>query len=514
MRFLTSQLEELESPREWFPAIVDLGLTIDEFDRTSVHINDIEQELIARRVHGEVHLTFNWPKLGPGQYTLKCITPEGVCEKRTKISSAKLGEDRWWSMVFDLQERLAASIAIGLQRLGGLASYEILEPGPVTFNAELNRIHKAVHGDGVRPGLLQIVPAVVRDPHTRLSSDDRLVRVHQARNIPPHLLPRSLRKLDESGTPERVVDRHQIITMNTYENQVVRLFLLTTQRRLAQIKLERGTKRERPTRVDEVIATLTGELNRLITGARSWLNEVTDLEQVPTSITMVILKRPEYRAAMEGYLHLHRNVSVHADVSSSQMVLENTPALYQQWCSLVVIEQMIGLVSNEDWQIQHQSLITRDSRGLILRMPRNGKPVLTLRNQHSNQQLSITLEPSYGSGETIRSLSFTQVPDIVLKCSPVEGKPRLLVLDPKYKLDSEDDNPEYGSPVKTDIDKMHAYRDAIVNEKNDQLVEHAAILYPGMSYKYGPHISAMQLLPGESGIRDELTGLLSKFLRG
>ena len=59
--------------------------------------------------------------------------------------------------------------------------------------------------------------------------------------------------------------------------------------------------------------------------------------------------------------------------------------------------------------------------------------------------------------------------------------PRLFVFDPKYKLDSEghDEESLTGRPHKTDIDKMHAYRDAIRGEGGKRVIEYAAILYPG-----------------------------------
>ena len=75
------------------------------------------------------------------------------------------------------------------------------------------------------------------------------------------------------------------------------------------------------------------------------------------------------------------------------------------------------------------------------------------------------------------------------------------MLDPKYKLDSEDlasgqetDAPS-GEPKKVDIDKMHAYRDAIRNPSGCGGVTLAAILYPGQDRAYGAHLHAISARP-------------------
>ena len=56
----------------------------------------------------------------------------------------------------------------------------------------------------------------------------------------------------------------------------------------------------------------------------------------------------------------------------------------------------------------------------------------------------------------------------------------LILFDPKYKLDSETNGePGDGKPKKVDIDKMHAYRDAIRLADGDRVIRYAATNYPG-----------------------------------
>jgi predicted component of viral defense system (DUF524 family) len=60
----------------------------------------------------------------------------------------------------------------------------------------------------------------------------------------------------------------------------------------------------------------------------------------------------------------------------------------------------------------------------------------------------------------------------------------LYLFDPKYKLDSDQPDSSDAWPKKEDIDKMHAYRDALRGPRDEHVVMYAAILYPGPSVTY------------------------------
>ena len=102
----------------------------------------------------------------------------------------------------------------------------------------------------------------------------------------------------------------------------------------------------------------------------------------------------------------------------------------------------------------------------------------------------------------------------------------IALFDPKYKLWSEstgeidrdeiDDGQELqagdGSrPVKMDIDKMHAYRDAIRDETGTRVVRYAAILYPGTTEEFGDEVAALQARPLAAG---DLKGRIAQVIRG
>jgi hypothetical protein len=92
---------------------------------------------------------------------------------------------------------------------------------------------------------------------------------------------------------------------------------------------------------------------------------------------------------------------------------------------------------------------------------------------------------------------------VALEVSAKAAGPVLILLDPKYKLQSEElpaqaeEEPGVpsGQPKKIDIDTMHAYRDAIRTQSGERVVSYAAILYPGPEVRYPPGIEALTADP-------------------
>lgn len=128
----------------------------------------------------------------------------------------------------------------------------------------------------------------------------------------------------------------------------------------------------------------------------------------------------------------------------------------------------------------------------MVELVQGGEPVAELVHRDGSA-ISVSFQRSFNAaGRSLHSLSFEQRPDIVVEVTR-EGMPdQLLILDPKYKI--EDRNGGLG-PKKEDIDKMHAYRDAIVHRRHGRVVSHAAILYPGPTQYFGGGVSALTADP-------------------
>jgi hypothetical protein len=67
------------------------------------------------------------------------------------------------------------------------------------------------------------------------------------------------------------------------------------------------------------------------------------------------------------------------------------------------------------------------------------------------------------------------------------------LFDPKYKLVADDLGET--KPVKADVDKMHAYRDAIRGADGRPVVRLAALLYLGQTVRWGEELAALHAHP-------------------
>jgi predicted component of viral defense system (DUF524 family) len=260
------------------------------------------------------------------------------------------------------------------------------------------------------------------------------------------------------------------------------------------------------------------ELLELLRRARheaSFLDEVSPLRQIPATVTMVLLKRPDYRSLLQSYLHFRRSAFVELDEPGLEAPLENLPHLYEVWGTLQVIQVLLEVAAELDFEIHSQTLARHYDGGVYISVLPGGDPALVLMQQAT--QTVVRLVPQWRfvpSGTALHSISFTQIPDITLEVQKQRERAALYLFDPKYKLQSEDvESWTDGKPKKIDIDTMHAYRDAIRDFDGVRVVHYAAILYPGVGVQYGERVEAISARPDEpESLRARLRAVLVQAL--
>jgi PD-(D/E)XK nuclease superfamily len=153
-----------------------------------------------------------------------------------------------------------------------------------------------------------------------------------------------------------------------------------------------------------------------------------------------------------------------------------------------------------------QRLVKRDAGGFYIRILLTGQPTAVLKYPYHNTIVRLFPERTYAdTKDQLHNISYRQIPDVAVEIQQSKSPPRLYLFDPKYKLNGElleGESPD-GRPKKMDIDKMHAYRDAIRDQEDRRVVRHAAILYPGPSISYGEGIEALHAYPGSVKILEE-----------
>lgn len=506
--FLDLSGEPIDQPREWTEALVELHISPDEWEDLRLMVNDVPVPVTLRKFGGTARVVAGWPRANAGTYLIRAELGTVVTTRQITIYPGKLTRESFESLLADLESRLPASVAIGLQRTGGLIGLEILPPEESTVAQELGRLRRAVQGSATRRGLASVLRELAEDPHRILRPEEIWTRTELARRPHPARLMHALRiqsNLHDGQFPKRIVDQRVDSTVDVYENRLVRLYHEQVAQRLRRLQRH----------VDSINQNhLRDEVRRLrdnLAAARrdaAFLDDVTTSAHLPGKVTMVLLKRPAYHAAFSGYLELHRRISVQLHDPRMDLPLENLPGLYQLWGMLSACTTLLNVAASHGYQLNQQSLVRRIGADVFVQAVPAGQTAIKLIHPRHGTILTLTPERTYGASGSLRSISFPQVPDISIALERQGERPRLLLLDPKYKLhsDSDADPSVVGRPKKTDIDKMHAYRDAIRGASWNHVVQGAFTIYPGAPDIYPSGIGALQGDPSRSEILNlELT---------
>jgi hypothetical protein len=520
--FLTTAGGPLTVPKDWQPALVRIAVPVDRWQEVRVERQGKSLPVVLRMIDATPRIVAEWPRSGPGWYDLTLfVETERLETLRFAVKPEKISEAAFEQLLDDLEMRLPAAIALGLQGVGALTGLKLLSPAMSTRAQELQRLRRAVNGQGGRPGLAQTLVDIASDPHHVLRSNQEWVRTEWVKHPVPSKLSQALasgQNVSGSGFPLRIVDALVDHTYNTYENRLVKSFEAAVSRRLSRL----ARSLAKPNYTTDADAHNSGEMSgaaeetsalRKRLGrarAQAWfLDSIPELTQAPDNISMVLLNRPPYRAALEGYYDFLRSVWVHADEPALDAPLENLPYLYEVWGTLHILSALVEVAAELGFvQRGEMQLTGRDTDGLYVRIVPNGRPALVL--HHPTQLIEVRVIPQRGYARSgpVKSMTFTQIPDVTVEVRPPSGPLQLYLFDPKYKLDSDQLDTSDVWPKKEDIDKMHAYRDALRGPETERVVRYAAIMYPGPSVMYPtshgdvPEVAALSADPEDAATLD------------
>lgn len=504
LRFLDQEGQEVDAPREWEPALVEVLVTPARWEQVRLHFQGGELPLYLRRLRGELRVLADWPRSGAGHHRLQLLRDvESAAENYVvTIRPRKLSGEQFAHLLADL-ETLPGAVALSLQRMGALSGVKLLPHSETTLAAEAARLRRAVSGHAGRPGLLTVMTRIAADPHRVLRHTHEWVPRERARRPSPALLAASAtlrHNVGKDGLPTRVMDTRVEHTVDVYENRLVKTFY--EQVRVRVRRLLPALLAAKQNAAWSEMQGLDEDLRRARRQA-AFFDNVGRLSHLPLRVTMVLLKRPLYRAAFEGLIELHRSAWAVLDSPGLDSPLENLPSLYQHWGTLQVFHAALEAAADLGYEIKQQTLVGRKPGSVFVRILPDGLTAVTLEHPQHGTRAELAVERSYAKASGLRSASYSQRPDVTLEVHPQTRAPRLYIFDPKYKLIAEEANAgrSDGKPRKEDIDKMHAYRDAIRDTAGERVVEYAAIMYPGSESKtYGVGLEALSSLPGSVGV--------------
>lgn len=192
LRLLDRSGIPVAAPREWEPMLVEAGVPPDAWERAELTRNGRPLPLAVRRVAGAVRVVAEWPRSGCGRYALHLRLDGQQHRAEWAVHPDKIGPTAFARLLDDLEARLPASVALGLQRAGGLSGVDLLPPQESTLAAELVRLHRAVFGTATRQGLAAVLHALAPDPHRVLRTVEPWTRAERARRPHPARLAQAL----------------------------------------------------------------------------------------------------------------------------------------------------------------------------------------------------------------------------------------------------------------------------------------------------------------------------------
>lgn len=527
LSFVDGAGELLAGPREWTPEIIQVDLEPALRHRASLFCRAEKLPLSIRDHAGEERVVADWPRSGTGRYRLRLELDDRLLEETVyEVEPRKITRASYRALIDDLQsDRLPASIAISLERLGGLSGLELRPLDKTTPSGELLRLERAITGWSRHTGLAAALGAMARDPHRQLIKTEKWVAADRARRLEPVGLLRAIREPDNLDTkrrlPRRVPDVRVEHSLDVYENRLVRTFYEQVAIRLRRLHAMFVARSQLAgvEQAEELLTTLAAARREA-----GFLDEVSLLTHAPTRVTMVLLRRAPYRSVLERYLEFRREAYVELDQPGLDLPLDNLPRLYELWGTLQVIDVLLEEAGRFGFDSIEHRLARQIGQGVYVKLLPDGVPALTLARSEDGCSVRLTPQRTLGRASSgIHSTSFAQRPDVVVQISRPALRPRLILFDPKYKLQSEDQPagdyaPEdasvpVGQPKKIDIDTMHAYRDAIRDRDGERVVDYAAILYPGPEVRFPPGIEALTADPSRPELlRDRVRSVLSSVI--
>lgn len=497
---------KIDSPSEWAPALIELSLPVEEWEAATLTLNSHTVPIRLAKLSDKVCVLADWPLSNPGHFSLHLHWSEGEEKRTISILPSKISSASFDRLLLDLESDLPSAISIALQEMGALSGVAILPPGDSLLSQELVKLHRAIHGTSERAGLAAILEDLSERPHEILHAEQVWVKSEFARRPHPARLKDAICRgynHTDNGSLRSVLDTRVRHTYDVYENRLLKTFVAQVIQRIRAVK-RYSTRKNLSPDIDEQLSQFDSCLSKANRRAK-FLEHVSLPRQLPARTTMVLLNRPPYRSAFQGLLEFNKSLAPRINEPKLESPIKNLPYLYQLWGTLMVTQVLLDVGKELGFQVHLQKLVRRESGNLFVRVMPDGKPTIILRHPKSFSEVRLIPERSYSSTGTLRSISFSQRPDIAIEIRSPDRQTAIILFDPKYKLRSEqvsleeedesEQSPQPGTPKKVDIDKMHSYRDAIRDSELRRVVQYAAILYPGKECRYADDIEALHANP-------------------
>lgn len=371
--------------------------------------------------------------------------------------------------------------------------------------------------------LIRNIKIVMRSPHHTLFKNNEMKDFHKLKKIDSSMIkwmsknPKYLVRNNGKILPIKAQQTNKYITNNTYENQFLRYIITTIIVKLKAISKNYNLLQRKK---DDVLIDRLNNMVRELTNIikQSFLNEVDDCVQ-RSEIPLTFQMSASYKDIYKYYLMLKKGLNIQSDVFKLSM--KDLSVLYEYWCFI-----KLNSILKKKYKLVSSDIIKINTNGIFVSLKKGKTARVTYENPKNKERFTI----SYN--EKMKYKTVAQKPDNVLTVTK-EGNNEVrynYVFDAKYKIDYAQKGTYYGDkyktpgPVEEDINTMHRYRDAIINENDDKYereVFGAFVLFPydneeeyRENYFYKTietvNIGAFPLLPSSTKLLEEFLDELIK----
>ena len=126
LQFVDASGDPTDVPREWERSTLEVGIAPAEWLGTQLRLQGELFSNAKATPSWRDTVSIEWPRSGPGNYLIELEAPSGSASMSFTIRSEKLSGDAVARTIDALESGLPTSIAVGLQRLGGMQGIRLL----------------------------------------------------------------------------------------------------------------------------------------------------------------------------------------------------------------------------------------------------------------------------------------------------------------------------------------------------------------------------------------------------
>ncbi|MDU6482037.1 MAG: DUF2357 domain-containing protein [Paeniclostridium sordellii] len=353
--------------------------------------------------------------------------------------------------------------------------------------------------------LSSAIEYIVRNPYSKLVQEHCKTKIQHAKNHDINMIIAKASQLDyvnggplknkfRGYTPVELIESNKYDTYDVLENRYVKFFLQGLLidcydiLDLVQNKYSNDKKQSNRMRVIE------HQVNIYIDKINEWLDyrfwrEVSDLKYIPTN-SQVIQKREGYRNVLKNKLEYDSSIKINLDSKNINDIIyggiKPVYELYEIWCYFEIrklFTECLGFKIKDDI-----IRIKEDKINIDLKKGNSSKISFVKNEEYKNLQIELYYNKKFTNESGSYSFDFT--PDYTVKITRIDTKEYLFIhFDAKYRIENSNSEKGTKGAKHENIEKMHAYLDAINNSIGSY------VLYPGSKLEIYKK-NSKEIIPG------------------